>query len=414
MENDVKALTFKLNTPLYLLTGALDRRWPKVLFSPIAPVRMRDVPQPELPGDEWVKIRPRLSGLCGSDMGIITCHESLTMQPFASYPFVLGHEVCGEIAEKGSAVGGFEVGDRVTVMPMLACPSRGIDSVCPRCAEGRPQLCENWTEGCLPAGTIVGATAEIHGYISEMGLAHRSQIYKVPDNMTDEQACMTDPVSNGLHMAVQNPIEPGEVLLVFGCGVMGLSAIAALRAIHPEARILAVEGLEFQAGLARDMGVEEVLPPKFDRKFYSRLAELTGSTAFFPMLTRPLLSCGGVDRVFDTVGTTETIEVGLRVLRGGGWFNLLGIGEPKKVDWTPVWFRELTIKGVFGYQTEHYQGSTEHDFEMALRLHSEGKLDVGHLVTHRFRLDQWREALEVALAKGPNKAIKIAFIPGGA
>lgn len=405
----MKALTFKLNTVFYLITGALDRRWPDVLFSPIAPVRLRDVPEPDLPGNEWVKVRPHLSGLCGSDMGIITCHESLTMQPFASYPFVLGHEVCGEIAEKGEAVDGFKVGDRVTVMPMLACPARGIDPPCPRCSEGRFQLCENWTEGCLPAGTIVGATARAHGFISEMGLAHRSQLHGVPDGVTDEQACMTDPLSNGLHMAVQNPIEPGETLLVFGCGVMGLSTIAALRAIHPDARVIAVEGLEFQAGIARKMGATEVLAPKFDRKFYRRVAELTGATAFFPMLSRPILSGGGIDRVFDTVGSTETINAGLRVLRGGGWFNLLGIGEPKRIDWTPVWFRELTVRGVFGYQNEHYLDGTEHDFDMALRLHAEGRLDVGPLVTHTFELSEWKEALRVALNKGPNQAIKIAF-----
>ena len=97
----MKALTFEYNIPKYLLTGALDRRMPKILFSPIAPVALRDVPEPDLPGDDWVKVKPILSGLCCSDMGIITCHESLTLQPFASYPFVLGHEVCGVIAEKG-------------------------------------------------------------------------------------------------------------------------------------------------------------------------------------------------------------------------------------------------------------------------------------------------------------------------
>jgi L-iditol 2-dehydrogenase len=394
----MKALTFKYNIPRYLLTGALDRRWPRVLFSPIAPVRLRDVPEPRLLGDEWVTIRPRLSGLCGSDMGIILCHESLTMQPFASYPFVLGHEVCGEIAEKGAAVEGFAEGDRVTVMPMLACPARGIDPPCRACASGRQQLCENWTEGKLEPGTIIGATAGVPGFISEMGMAHVSQLHKVPDEVSDEAACMSDPLSNGLHMAIQNPIQPSETLLVFGCGVMGLCTIAALRALHPEARLLAVEGDPYHAQVARDMGVEAVLSPPLKKEFYNSLAELTGAKVFTPMLAKPILSGGGVDRVFDTVGTTETIEAGLRVLRG-------------KIDWTPVWFRELTIRGVFGYQTEEYAGSLEHDFDLALRLHAEGRLDVAPLVTHKFALDDWEKGLEVALNKGEHKAVKIAFHP---
>jgi len=89
----MKALTFQYGIPRYLLTSVLAGAWPGVLFSRLAPVRVRDVPDPVLPGSDWAKIRPRLAGLCGSDMGVILCRESLTLQPFASYPFVLGHEV---------------------------------------------------------------------------------------------------------------------------------------------------------------------------------------------------------------------------------------------------------------------------------------------------------------------------------
>ncbi len=406
----MKALTFEYNLPKYLLTGALDRRWPRVLFSNIAPVQMREIPEPELPGPDWVKIRPRLAGLCGSDMGIINCHESLTMQPFASFPFVLGHEVCGEITEAGAAVEGFDVGDRVTVNPMLSCLPRGIDPPCRHCASGRTQLCENFTEGRLSPGTIIGATSGVPGFISEAGIAHVSLLHKVPDEVTDEAACMTDPFSNGLHMAIQNPVEPGETLMVIGCGVMGLSTVAALRALHPESRVIAVEIDTFHSQVARDFGAEEVVTPPLDKKFYRAVAELTGAKMYTPMLAKPLL-IGGVDRIFDTVGSTETINTSLRILRNGGWFNLLGIGEPKRIDWTPVWFKELTLRGVYGYQTEEHAGERIHDFDLALRLHAEGRADLTPLVTHKFRLDDWPEALDVALNKGAHHAVKIAFTP---
>jgi threonine dehydrogenase-like Zn-dependent dehydrogenase len=406
----MKALTFEYNIPKYLLTGALDRRLPKILFSPIAPVALRDVPEPDLPGDDWVKIRPRIAGLCGSDMGIICCHESLTLQPFASYPFVLGHEVCGEIAEKGSAVPGFEEGDRVTVNPMLACAARGIDPPCNYCAAGQTQLCENFTEGCLEPGTIVGATAGVPGFISEMGVAHVSQLYKVPDGVSDEAAAMTDPFANGLHMGLQNPIRGGDTLMVFGCGVMGLSAIAALRVLYPSVRILAVEIDPYHAQVARDIGADEVISPPLDKTFYRRVADLTGAKMFTPLMTRPLL-IGGPDKVFDTVGSTETIDTSLRILANGGWFNLLGIGEPKKIDWTPVWLKELTIRGMYGYQQEQYGEGRVHDFELALSLHQQGKVDLTPLVTHVFALDEWQQALEVAMNKGKYKAVKVAFRP---
>lgn len=396
--------------PRYVITGAVDRRWPKILFSRIAPVQMCDIPEPELPGDEWVKIRPRLAGLCGSDMGIISCHESLTLQPFASYPFVLGHEVCGDIVEKGSAVTGFEVGDRVTVNPMLGCVPRGIDPPCRYCATGRSQLCENFTVGRLEPGTIIGATAGVPGFISEMGVAHQSLLFKVPDGVSDEAACLTDPFSSGVHMAANNPIEPGETLMVIGCGVMGLSTIAALKALHPETRLIAVEIDPFHSQMARDFGADEVVAPPMDKEFYRKVADLTGAKMFTPMLTRAILT-GGVDRVFDTVGSTETIDTSLRVLANGGWFNLLGIGEPNKIDWTPVWFKELTIKGVYGYQEEEFDGKREHDFDIALRLHAEGRVDLAPLVTHVFKLEEWNEALDVALNKSRHHAVKIAFVP---
>lgn len=406
----MKALTFEYNIPKYLMTGALDRWWPGILFSNVAPVQLREIPEPELPGPDWVKIRPRLAGLCGSDMSIICCHESLTLQPFASYPFVLGHEVCGDITEVGTAVEGFKVNDRVTVMPMLGCIPRNIDPPCRYCASGRPQLCENFTQGKLSPGTIIGSTSGVPGFLSETGVAHVSQLHIVPDGVTDEAACMTDPFSSGLHMAIQNPIEPGETLMVLGCGVMGLSTIAALKALHPETRIIAVEIDPFHSQVARDFGADEVVPPPLDKKFFRTVADLTGAKMFTPLLAKPLL-IGGVDRVFDTVGSTETINTSLRILRNGGWFNLLGIGEPKRIDWTPVWFKELTLRGVYGYQKEEFAGAVEHNFDLALRLHKEAKIDLSPLVTHKFKLDDWPEALEVALNKGKYQAVKIAFSP---
>jgi len=406
----MKALTFKYNIPRYLITGALHRKWPQVLFSKVAPVQLRDIPEPELPGRDWVKIKPLLAGLCGTDMGVICCHESLTLQPFASYPFVLGHEVCGEITEAGRDVEGFIVGDRVTVMPMLGCIPRGIDPPCRYCMSGRSQLCENFTEGKLSPGTIVGTTSGVPGFISETGIAHVSQLHRVPDGVSDEAACLTDPFSTGLHMAIQNPVEPGETLMVIGCGVMGLSTIAALKALHPEARIVAVEIDPFHSQVARDFGAQEVISPPLDKKFYRAVADLTGAKLFTPLLAKPLL-VGGVDRVFDTVGSTETINTSLRILRSAGWFNLLGIGEPKRIDWTPVWFKELTLKGVYGYQEEEFAGTVEHNFDLALRLHEEGKADLAPLVTHKFKLDNWQAALEVALNKGKHHAVKIAFSP---
>ncbi|MDD3718422.1 MAG: alcohol dehydrogenase catalytic domain-containing protein [Actinomycetota bacterium] len=403
----MRALTFEYSIPKYLLTGALCDRHPQVLTSQLAPVRVREVEEPGLLGPDWVKVRPRLSGFCGSDLSIVKCHEDLTLQPFASFPFVMGHEVCGEIAETGDAVEGFAPGDRVTVMPALGCLQRGIDPPCRVCAEGRYGICENWTEGSLPAGMFVGNTAEVPGFISEMGVAHAKQLYKVPQGVSDENAVMTEPFATSLHMVVGNRVQPGETAMVIGHGVMGLCTIAALRALHPDVRILGVEVDPFHSGVARDMGVEEVIKPG-GKHPYKRIAELTGAKMYKPLMAKPIL-IGGVDRVFDAVGSTDTVDFSLRVLAHAGTYNMLGISKVKKIDWTPVWLKELTLRGIYVYGNEEVGGRTLHDFELALDLFARGKADLSHLITHRFTLDEWPKALDTALNKGREKAIKIIF-----
>lgn len=405
----MKALTFEYSIPKYLLIGALSEHRPQLLTSRLAPVQVREIEEPRLIGPDWVKIRPRLSGFCGSDLGIVKCRENLTLQPFASFPFVLGHEVCGEIAVTGEAVEGFAEGDRVTVMPALCCMQRRIDPPCRVCADGRYCICENWTEGSLPPGMFVGNTAGVPGFISEMGVAHAAQLYGVPREVSDENAVMVEPFSTALHMVARNGIVAGETVLVFGHGVMGLCTVAALRALHPGVRILGAEVDPFHSGVARNMGVEEVIRPG-GKQFYRRIAELTGAKLYSPLMAKPIL-IGGVDRVFDAVGSTETVDTSLRVLAHAGTYNMLGIGQVKRIDWTPVWLKELTLRGVYEYGRENYGGRLEHDFERALKLMSGGQVDLSHLITHRFTLREWPRALDTALNKGREKAIKIVFKP---
>ena len=405
----MKALTFDYTIPRYLLTGALSDRWPQVLTSSIAPMQVREVEEPGLLGPDWVKVKPRLSGFCGSDLSIAKCHESLTLEPFSSNPFVVGHEVCGEIAEVGEAVEGLAPGDRVTVMPALGCLQRRIDPPCRMCARGRYQLCENWTEGSLAAGMFIGSTRGLPGFISEMGVAHSAQVYKVPDKVSDENAVLTEPFSTPLTMVVNNHVQAGETALVFGHGVMGLCTIAALGALHPDVRILGVEVDPHHSEVARGMGVEEVVKPG-GKQFYKRIAELTGAKMYTPQMAKPIL-IGGVDRVFDAVGSTDTLNASLRILANGGTYNLLGITQIKKIDWTPVWLKELTLKGIYAYQEEEIEGKRVHDFELALDLFERDKVDLSHLITHRFTLDEWPKALDTALNKGRERAIKIVFIP---
>jgi threonine dehydrogenase-like Zn-dependent dehydrogenase len=246
--------------------------------------------------------------------------------------------------------------------------------------------------------------------MAEVGLAHESHLLHVPDGVSSEDVSMLDPFACALHMVLLNEARDDETVLVYGCGVMGLCTIAALRVMGFAGRILAVEPSPFHAETAKQVGADEVIDPTVGKdQVYTVVAERTGGKLHRPILSKPLL-IGGVDRVFDTVGTSGSVDTSLRILANRGTFNLLGIGEPKGMDWTPVWLKELAIQGIYGYGTETYEGRRVHTFALTLELLADGKLDLARFVTHRFTLDQWRQALQVCMHKATHRAIKVSFV----
>src|SRR2546428_759993 len=122
----MRALEFRRSVPRYIAVRALAPRFPGVATSAIAPLHLADRPEPELPGPGWVRVRPRLAGICGSDLPTISCRGSYFFSALTSFPFVLGHEVVG-VTEDGA---------RVVVEPALGCVVRGIEPPCRTCAEG--------------------------------------------------------------------------------------------------------------------------------------------------------------------------------------------------------------------------------------------------------------------------------------
>ena len=100
----------------------------------------------------------------------------------------------------------------------------------------------------------------------------------------------------------------------------------------------------------------------------------------------------------------------LRFTRAGGTVVMTGLAStPGNVDWTPIWLKELTLLGTYAYAVERYQGRKMHTFELALDLMKKGLVDLNPLVTHRFKLEDYRQALEAATAKGRHGVIKAAF-----
>ena len=186
----------------------------------VGPLSLRDVDPPELPGPGWVRLRPRLSGICGSDLATIDGTSSRWFEPIVSFPFTPGHEVVGDLDD----------GQRAVVVPVLSCVARGISPVCPPCAEGRINHCERIGFGDLEPGLQCGFCESTGGGWSTLMVAHESQLVAVPADLSDEAAVLVEPTACAVHAAAQ--VDAGRVALI-GSGTLGLLTIAALRQARP-------------------------------------------------------------------------------------------------------------------------------------------------------------------------------------
>ncbi len=375
----------------YLLVKAAGGRAP-VATSDLAMIHLGEVPEPALPAPNWVRVMPRVSGICGSDLAAITGHASLYMDPLTSYPFVPGHEVVGEL----------EDGTRVVVEPALGCAVRGIDPPCPRCAEGRHGLCENVTEGDIATGLQTGYCQDTGGGWGEVLVAHPSQVHEVPPGLPDEAAVLIEPFACCIHAALRGAATPDDVVVVMGAGTIGLLTVAAIRLFTPPRRLIAVAKHPAQRDLARRLGADQVIAPD---QVFQRVRFATGARRLESQMGRPVL-LGGADVVFECVGRGESLNDAVRITRAGGRLVAVGMPGEERVDWAPIWQRELTVMGAYAYGAEAGAGGRR-TFDLALEAAPELKLE--ELTGPLFSLGEYREAITYAMSAGRLGAVKVAF-----
>ena len=229
----MQALVCDVSVPRQVVTSLLGRIDRRFFFGPFSPARMRDLPEPELPAPDWLIIRTRLCGICGSDYKQMFLNGNLdnAMTAIISFPQVLGHEVVGTIERVGPAVRTRRPGERVVLNPWLSCGPRGIEPPCPACAAGQYSICWNFARGILPPGIHTGNSSKATGGFAPLVPAHESMCIPIPDRVDDEQAVLADPFSVSLHGILKRPPTPGATVVVWGCGTLGLLAIAILRAL---------------------------------------------------------------------------------------------------------------------------------------------------------------------------------------
>ncbi|MDI3340581.1 MAG: alcohol dehydrogenase catalytic domain-containing protein [Sphaerobacter sp.] len=405
----MQALQFSDSIPRYVLTKVVGGGYRPVFWSDLACLQLRDVPPPRLPTPEWVRIKTRYGGICGSDLGLILLHTSTATTPFVSFPFTVGHENVGTIAELGEAVEGFAVGQRVVVDPVLGCTVRGFRELCPACARGDRNLCLRFREGTIAPGMLTGFCRDTGGSWSPSFVAHQSQLVPVPDHVSDENALMAEPFAGALHAVLRNRPQDDQTVLILGAGVLGLCTVAAIRAIGSRARVIVAARHPLQREMAARYGADLVLRETRGPDLFRAVARETGGDVHKPLIGKHVVR-GGADLVFDCVGSDETLDDGLRLTAPGGRLVLVGLAAiPRGVDWSTIWMKELTVRGTYCYAIEEVEGERISTMALTVRLMAQGKLDLAPLVTHRFRLEDYRTALDTVTRKGRSGVIKAAF-----
>jgi threonine dehydrogenase-like Zn-dependent dehydrogenase len=384
-----------------LWVRSLAGRWPEIATGSFSCLQFAEVEPPPLPRPNWVRLAPRLSGICGSDLSTIACKGSPYFSPFVSTPFVLGHEVVGEIVETGPATPStLRTGMRVVLEPALGCEVRGMETPCRPCAAGQYANCENILRGCLQGGFQTGYCASTGGGWSHATLvAHPSQVHPVPEGLSDEEAVLAEPLACSLHAALKAPREKEKTLLVIGCGTIGLLLIAAYRMTGGQGRVLAVARFPHQAEMARQLGADECIGLRPPAALYEWVLERTGSLTagggiYQPELGKPVV-LGGADAVLDCVGIGPTMDDALRLTRPGGLVLLVGMpGIPSGIDWTSAWYKELRVHGSYAYGWETLPGGRRvKTIQLALELLAASRGRLRPLVSRKFPLTEFRAAI---------------------
>jgi threonine dehydrogenase-like Zn-dependent dehydrogenase len=417
----VRALVFTNSLPRLAATKVLSAISPRAYVGPWAAISLREIPDPELPAADWVTIRTRLCGVCGSDAKQVFLNGGVDnpMTAMISFPQVLGHEVVGTIERVGPEAARRRRGERVVLNPWLSCAPRGLPP-CEWCRRGELAQCLSFRRGAITPGIHHGTSSQATGGFARFVPAHESQCIPVPDEVSDESAVLADPFAVSLHAVLHHPPapagatvprgrpSPGGCALVYGCGTLGLLAVAILRALHPAVRVLAVARYEHQARLAARLGADLVIPHRPTRGIVDAVASALGVEANEPWRGLPMLN-GGVDVVYDTVTSPETLEVGVRIARSRGTIVALGVEPPRRFEWTPLYFKELSLVGSNAFAVEEWEGRRQHAMEWYLEWLRAGRLDATPIITHHFSLDAWREAFLACHDQGASGAVKVVF-----
>ncbi len=323
---------------------------------------LQDVEKPRV-GHNDVLIKIRRTAICGTDIHIYQWDD--WARNTIPVPLAVGHEFFGEVVECGIEVTGFSIGDRVSAEGHITC------GVCRNCRAGRRHLCIS----------AVGVGVNRAGAFAEYLSVPAFNVFKLPDEITDDMAAILDPFGNATHTALSFDLV-GEDVLITGAGPIGIMAVAIARFAGAR-HVVITDVNDYRLGLARKMGASVALN--------------VGSASIDDTM-RELGMEEGFDVGMEMSGNPSAFRDLLRVMHHGGQVALLGIPPDNvAIDWNEVIFKGLILKGIYGREM------FETWYKMASMLQS--GLDLEPIITHRYPIADYQKAFELMESGQSGKVI---------
>ena len=317
-------------------------------------IEIQDAPQP-VPGNDELLVRVKQVGICGSDVHYFK--EGKIGEQVVSGPFVIGHEVAGEVVATGSDVTDFSAGQRVAIEPGISCEK------CEVCLTGKPNLCTRVR--------FLG-TPPTSGAFREFLAMPSANFILLPDNVSLEEGVLSEPLGIGLYGVNLIRVSPGDSVAIFGCGPIGL-AIIFFAKLAGAASIFATDLIPERRAYAKQIGADYVFDPKKEDPV-KEIMNLTKGR--------------GVNAAFEAAGQKETLIQAIDSAALAGKVGMVGI--PAEDCWQFPSFgarrKELALLNV---------RRSAFTAEKVIRLMSAGKINARNMVTHHFPLERVAEGLQL-------------------
>jgi 2-desacetyl-2-hydroxyethyl bacteriochlorophyllide A dehydrogenase len=346
-------------------------------------LEVMDVPVPILSADQ-VLIKVSKCGLCGSDIRYFHGENpwaKQTLQRDIPNPpnIIFGHEFVGTVAEVGDSADKHLIGKRVGVQTWDTCGR------CAYCRSGRENFCRRTRH--LGHGQGWGEMDFYPGGMAEYCPASSKNVYELPDSVSDEQATFLDPLTAAVHAVDVAPPAVLDHVVVLGAGPIGLM-IAQLARAYGSARTVITDISERNLRIALELGVDHAL-------------KIEASGTSVRDFAAAELGAQGVARVYNTVGTNESIVESLEMLDVGGTAVLMATKEEH------IHVPALLLSGERSMKSS--TNAMFRDFGRAIDLLATGMVRVDPLVTHRFSLSDGVKAFETACDKATSESVKIVI-----